>query len=634
MKLNRISRSFFINLDRRKDRLDHINKNLPFSAERFPAINAKELELNQEIKNIFKKSFNKLTKAEIACALSHYRLWKQLTLDREADNYLILEDDVVFKKGFTNSWNQVYSNYIPNNYNLIYLGGCQPWNKPHYHKVTKEYNNHFFNIKKNNFFSENDHYWHMNASSYILSKQAASTLCQWVEQGGINEALDNFMQKFFNQNKLFSAPNSIYHLNPLMSYQLHEKNDNPEIDKNSDIRHDKEKFSSKEVTNVSYWRYKKGFGNFGDELNVPIAKFLFGDSVKFNCKGEYKQIKLIGSTLGDLKEKEIVCGAGLHHHSEKIPNFNNEFRCVRGPLTLQCVRSAGMDVSNTYLGDPALLLPMFYKPKKNKELGKKIGLVPHISNIDIFKNLIRDDDRFHLINPTDKWQNVIDKIYSCSAIVSSSLHGLICADAFNIPNLWIKIPGRPLPPCGKKEDYGDFKYLDYFLSQGRKNVFINSLSEDFNNKMYTKGNTIDLHKLKRSITKPIEAKIVFLNNNLYEEDFILELFQDMNPEKVFDIEMKNPQENSVIVYSDIYAKNVNLYEENVRQFLKNRIKSLKEYFNKCKNCILVHLSDEHCYAEIDHYKNFKHVFRQYYRSDAVADNVSFIPLGCKKNFLK
>ena len=65
LKLNKISKAFFINLDRRKDRLDHINKNLPFSAERFSAIEAKSLELNDEIKRIFGKNLEKFTKAEI-----------------------------------------------------------------------------------------------------------------------------------------------------------------------------------------------------------------------------------------------------------------------------------------------------------------------------------------------------------------------------------------------------------------------------------------------------------------------------------------------------------------------------------------------------------------------------------------
>ena len=286
MTLNKISKAFFINLDRRIDRLEHVNKSLPFSAERFPAIDAKNLELNEEIKKIFGKNLQKFTKAEIACSLSHYKLWKNLTLDRDADNYLILEDDAVFKEGFTNFWNQVFSKHIPENYNLIYLGGCQPWNKPHYHKALEKYNNYFFNIKRNDFFTKNDHFWHMNASSYILSKTAASLLCQWVEQNGIDYALDNFMQRFFNENKLFAAPKSIYHLNPLMSYQLHEENDNTEIDKKSDLRFADEKFGSVDLKNKPI--PKKIFQTWENDKLEGVFKYLTDRVKSYNRSYSYE----------------------------------------------------------------------------------------------------------------------------------------------------------------------------------------------------------------------------------------------------------------------------------------------------------------------------------------------------------
>ena len=299
MKLNKISKAFFINLERRKDRLDHINKNLPFHAERFEAIDAKKLELNEEIEKIFSKCLNKLTKAEIACSLSHYKLWKQLTLDNEADNYLILEDDVVFKKGFRSFWNQAFSKHIPENYNVIYLGGCQPWNKPHYHKVLDKYNDYFFNIKRNDFFTKNDHFWHMNASSYILSKQAATLLCQWTEQKGIDQALDNFMQKFFNKNKIFKAPDSIFHLYPNMSHQLHEENDNTEIDKNSDIRYSKAKF------------------NFDQKISVIIPTVWMAN--------DYMMRSLSSLDKVDCIEEVIV----IDNDRAKTPGWINEFKKVK-----------------------------------------------------------------------------------------------------------------------------------------------------------------------------------------------------------------------------------------------------------------------------------------------------------------
>lgn len=251
MKLNKISKSFFINLDRRKDRLDHIYKNTPFFTERFPAVDSKSLELTDEIKKLFPNGlYLKKKKSEIACALSHYRLWKQLIEDKDADNYLILEDDVVFEKGFTKFWNSVWSHLLPQDYYLLYLGGCQPYNKPLYHKALQPYNNYFNNVKKQDFFTKDDHYWHMNASSYVISKECASLMCQWVEQKGFDGALDFFMINFVNKNKLFSAPNKLFHLNPLMARQLHEENDNIELDKNSDIRFDEDKFT--EETNSSY----------------------------------------------------------------------------------------------------------------------------------------------------------------------------------------------------------------------------------------------------------------------------------------------------------------------------------------------------------------------------------------------
>jgi len=258
VKLNKISKSFFINLDRRKDRLDHIYKNTPFFTERFPAVDSKSLELTDEIKKLFPDGLHlKKKKSEIACALSHYRLWKQLIEDEDADNYLILEDDVVFEKGFTKFWNSVWSHHIPPGYHLLYLGGCQPYNKPLYHKVLQPYNNYFNNVKKQDFFTKDDHYWHMNASSYVISKQCASLMCQWVEQKGFDNKysieisnLDIFMINFVNKNKLFSAPNKLFHLNPLMARQLHEENDNIKLDKNSDIRFDEDKFT--EESNSTY----------------------------------------------------------------------------------------------------------------------------------------------------------------------------------------------------------------------------------------------------------------------------------------------------------------------------------------------------------------------------------------------
>ena len=132
-----------------------------------------------------------------------------------------------------------------------------------------------------------------------------------------------------------------------------------------------------------------------------------------------------------------------------------------------------------------------------------------------------------------------------------------------------------------------------------------------------------------------KQKLVFLQHNLFEEDFILELFEGCDV--VYDTEMNRVIDDSVIVYSNgSSTENVWKYSAEIAQNLFDFQNKLRNYFEqyKNKNCILVHLGDEHCHAEIDYYKNFKHVFRQYHRKDASANNVTFIPLGYKKGFLK
>ena len=86
--LNKISKVFYINLDRREDRREHLEETLNFKAERFRAVDSKSIELDEEIRKLFPSNYHKLKKSEIACCLSHYALWQKLASDKDAENYL------------------------------------------------------------------------------------------------------------------------------------------------------------------------------------------------------------------------------------------------------------------------------------------------------------------------------------------------------------------------------------------------------------------------------------------------------------------------------------------------------------------------------------------------------------------
>jgi glycosyl transferase, family 25 len=99
MILNNI---WVINMDKSKDRLDQITRNLNslgLKFNRFSAVNGKELKENE----IDKISTNLCTTllcnpGIIGCAQSHKEIWKKLIKDNKTDYYLILEDDASLSK--------------------------------------------------------------------------------------------------------------------------------------------------------------------------------------------------------------------------------------------------------------------------------------------------------------------------------------------------------------------------------------------------------------------------------------------------------------------------------------------------------------------------------------------------------
>jgi autotransporter strand-loop-strand O-heptosyltransferase len=195
----------------------------------------------------------------------------------------------------------------------------------------------------------------------------------------------------------------------------------------------------------------------GKKLNKDDV-FYFDDAAYMLDKNG--KIVGIGSSMKYVRKDDYVWGTGcIDEHN--IGNKPRKIYSVRGPLTRNTLLKRGWDVPEVY-GDPALLFPQIYNPTIEKKY--KIGLIPHcvdFYSLDGLKAINHMEDMgIKIINVTAGIYEFIDQLKECEYIISSSLHGLIAADAYGIPNHRVKISKLLLG--------GDFKYLDHYASVKRE----------------------------------------------------------------------------------------------------------------------------------------------------------------------
>ena len=165
---------YIINLNRRKDRKEYIEKEIgkyTNNYEIISAVDGNDIDIDNLENNIISEETKKeitsnkkkygltLTNGAIGCALSHKKIWEMIH-NQNYDNVLILEDDVQIQENIKNLKN-IY-NDIPSDWDIIYLGSGQYYKKD---KITD-------NIHKLKFA--------FGTFGYILSSKTARKLLQSV----------------------------------------------------------------------------------------------------------------------------------------------------------------------------------------------------------------------------------------------------------------------------------------------------------------------------------------------------------------------------------------------------------------------------------------------------------------------
>ena len=220
--------------------------------------------------------------------------------------------------------------------------------------------------------------------------------------------------------------------------------------------------------------------NMGDLLNEYIFEYIFqvpyvhsesiakyevtgiGSFLDMLFTGPEKELNPVKTAVRNIIyhhcfNKCITWGTGfLEDYSSKRTGLirnNVSFLAVRGRKTQECIEKITSQKINPIYGDGGILTPMIFEHKIFKKY--KVGLIPHFreKNAKIISEIKDSNSGIHIIDLQKKTIDVIREIASCEFIYSSSLHGLILADGFRIPNMRIYFSSAPRGGAFKFDDY-------------------------------------------------------------------------------------------------------------------------------------------------------------------------------------
>lgn len=205
--------------------------------------------------------------------------------------------------------------------------------------------------------------------------------------------------------------------------------------------------------NVYFWN--KQVQNFGDLLTpYLIAKFCGLASLL--TQPAQAELIVCGSIMEHMPEdwNGVIAGIGKMHESSEFKLHNARILALRGPLTAKGVKG------NFAIGDPGLLADELVR---DEDKIYDLGIVPHWTDKTLEQNPTFTKYNPKIIRVTDDPFTVLTQISQCKKIVSSSLHGIILADAFGIPRRTELAPRMISHP---HQEGGTFKWRDYNTSVG------------------------------------------------------------------------------------------------------------------------------------------------------------------------
>ncbi|HEY9640179.1 MAG TPA: polysaccharide pyruvyl transferase family protein [Coleofasciculaceae cyanobacterium] len=241
--------------------------------------------------------------------------------------------------------------------------------------------------------------------------------------------------------------------------------------------------------------------NLGDALSPIIVSALAGlPIVHRNFDSPQKKLACVGTIGHALKNGEVhLWGTGIDKAKNPIdrtltyyqrpPDTQFQIHALRGPFSAQTFRQQGLDAPEVY-GDPVWFLPAIFQPAIEKR--HELGVIVHLSELEtltetarIREELIRyripqslaQDIRIisTLTQPTlEGLEAKVKEITACKRIISTSLHGLIIAETYQIPCAYFKFTGSGghVVQLQDEQERIDHRFRDFYSGLGLHRLFV------------------------------------------------------------------------------------------------------------------------------------------------------------------
>lgn len=227
----------------------------------------------------------------------------------------------------------------------------------------------------------------------------------------------------------------------------------------------------------AYWWDEKS--NFGDQITPWLIEMMTGRPAynTIGLPGAGQAVMAAGSIISAMNRGGMtIWGSGLISplNDSRVSVLKRReprrITAVRGQFTrAELTEKLGWEVPSTF-GDPALLLPSYFKPHLRPEPSKLTALVPHYAHRDLLP-ATSEHNGYETVDVRKSPEIVVSQIANASSIVSTSLHGLIIAQAYGVPWIWLRISDQGLVG-------DDFKFKDFFSTIEASRVSIAEVTKD------------------------------------------------------------------------------------------------------------------------------------------------------------